>query len=72
MGVYRAFCHLPWGPFCRPSQMFDIIDDVWGVEGLLGRMRLEEGEGGRYSCMLEIAHNDEDTKTASCHYRYTT
>ena len=17
--VYRAFCHLPWGPFCRPS-----------------------------------------------------
>ena len=22
------------------------------------------GEGGRYSCMLEIAYNDEDTKTA--------
>ena len=19
VGVYRAFCHLPWGPFCRPS-----------------------------------------------------
>ena len=43
--------------------MFDIIGDVWGVEGLLGRMRLEEGEGGRYSCMLEIAHIDEDTKS---------
>ena len=43
--VYLAFCHLPWGPFCRPSQMFDIIDGVWGVEGLLGRMRLK-GERG--------------------------
>ena len=19
VGVYRAFCHLPWGPFCWPS-----------------------------------------------------
>ena len=19
VSVYRAFCHLPWGPFCRPS-----------------------------------------------------
>ena len=52
--------------------MIDIIGGVWGVEGLYGRMRLEGGEGGRYSCMLEIAHNDEDTKTASYHYRDTT
>ena len=43
--------------------MFDIIVDVWGVEGLLRRMRMAGGEGGRYSCMLEIAHNDEDTKS---------
>ena len=64
---------LALGPFfCRPSQMFDIIGGVWGVEGLYGRMRLEGEEGGRYSCMLEIAYNDEDTKTASYHYRDTT
>ena len=36
VGLYRAFCHLPWSPFCRSSQMFDIIVGVWGVEGLLG------------------------------------
>ena len=71
-GRLSSVLSLALGPFCRPSQMFDIIGDVWGVEGLMGRMRLEEGEGCRYSCMLEIAHNDEDTKTASYAYRYTT
>ena len=28
VGLYRAFCHLPWSHFCRPSKMFDIIGGV--------------------------------------------
>ena len=60
-GSLSSVLSLALGPFCcRPSQIFDIIGGVWRVEGLYGRMRLE---GVRYSCMLEIAHNDEDTKS---------
>ena len=42
--------------------MFDIIGGVGVLRDSMGRMGWR-GRGGRYSCMLEIAHNDEDTKT---------
>ena len=40
--------------------MFDIIGGVGVLRDCMERMGLE-GEGGRYSCMLEIAHNVKDT-----------
>ena len=40
--------------------MFDIIGGVGVLRDCMGIMGLEGGEGGRYSCMLEIAYNDED------------
>ena len=41
--------------------MFDIIGGVGVLRDSMGRMRLKGGEGGRYSCMLEIGRNVKDT-----------
>ena len=47
---------------------------LWDCMGRIG----VGGGGGRYSLIVEafitlsIGRNDEDTKTASCPYRYTT
>ena len=51
----ERFVTCPGALFCRPSQMFDIIGGVWGVEGLYGRIRLEGGEGG--SIQLHVRDN---------------
>ena len=46
-------------------EMFGVVGGVealkWGELGLEGR----GGEGGRYSCMLKIAHNVKDSKLAA-------
>ena len=55
--LYRAFCHLPWSPFCRAAKMFDIIGGVGVLRDSIGENGVGGGRGGRYSCMLEIAHN---------------
>ena len=44
--------------------MFDIIGGVGVLRDCMGRMGLEGG-GGRYSCMLKIRYNDEDSKLAA-------
>ena len=42
--------------------MFDMIGGV-GCWGIVWEVGVGGGEEGRYTCMLEIAYNVEDTKT---------
>ena len=41
--------------------MFDMIGGVGVLRDSMGRIGVGGGEGGRYSCMLEIARNVKDT-----------
>ena len=57
--------------------MFDIIGGVGELRDCMRRMGLE-GKAvdtalqRQIFITLKIGRNDEDTKTAPCHYRYTT
>ena len=59
----ERFVTCPGALFAGRHRCLTSLAVYGGVEGLLGRMRLDGGEGGRYGCMLEIAHNDEDMKS---------